>query len=120
MFKKLISLFTGKKNRVNHFEILFGHQNAGKGTHGVLVGTWVSEGKPRETAISFYFDGMGHPPKLSVAVLEEMFHHAACAGIVPSHLYSYGNLAVLRHSTDPRDSITPMNHVLPMVRSASR
>lgn len=120
MFKKLIALFSGTPKRVNNFEILFGHHTAGKGTHGVIVGTWVSEGKPRETSISFFFDGMDHPPKLSTAVMEELFHHARCAGIVPTHLYSYGNLAPMRRSNDPRDTITPMNHVIPMVRVASR
>lgn len=118
MFQKIINSLFGN-NRVCEFEVLFGAETAGKGEHGILSGTWVKEGKPRETAIPFYFVGAMHPPKLSMAVMEELFHHARFVGIVPTHIYAYGNLAQLRRTDGPRSNVTPLNHTAPVAAATA-
>lgn len=97
MIKKIVNLCLGNiNNRVNDYKILFGHECAEHGEHGTLVGTWLKEGNKTEVTISFYFEGMMLPPRIDMKVIEELFYHARRAGIVPTHLYSYANLAAVR------------------------
>lgn len=98
---KLFNIISGrdiKPNRVNEFEILFGHNAAGIGEHGAIVGTWVSEGSKMEITIPYVFKGRNIAPKLTVKVLEELFHHARMVGIVPSHLASYNGMSPVRQA----------------------
>lgn len=86
-------LFFGKQAKKHHYEILFGGATAGYGEHGTIVGTWIKEGYKSEIAIPFYIAGHKMVPKLTLDLLTEIHHHAAMAGIVVSHLYSYAGLS---------------------------
>lgn len=105
MFLK--NMFTFGANHELQYEVLFGHQCAGQGEHGAIVGTWVKEGNKSEITISFFFKGMMLPPRMSIDVIEELFYHARRAGIVPTHLYSYGGLAQVRPITEPKREVPP-------------
>lgn len=105
MFLK--NLFTFGSDRELHYEVVFGHECAGLGEHGAIVGTWVKEGNKTEITISFFFKGMMLPPRMSIDVIEELFYHARRAGIVPTHLYSYGGLAQVRPVMEHKREVPP-------------
>jgi hypothetical protein len=94
IMKKILGAlgFINTDRELKH-EVLFGHEAAGKGEHGAIVGTWLKEGARQPITISFFFRGHTHAPKMEPKVIDELFHHAKMAGIDPQHLYSYGNLA---------------------------
>ncbi|BAQ02688.1 hypothetical protein AVU38_gp160 [Ralstonia phage RSL2] len=89
--------FINTDRQLKH-EVLFGHEAAGKGEHGAIVGTWFKEGAKSPITISFFFKGHTHAPKMTPALIEELFFHAKTAGIDPTHLYSYSGLAPARAS----------------------
>jgi hypothetical protein len=88
MFQTFINWMTGR-DRTEEFEIIFGHDTAALGEHGMVIGTWLKEGKRNPICISFFFKGHIHAPKLTVSVLTELFRHARMAGIEPTHLHAY-------------------------------
>lgn len=93
--KKLIKQVFGKDRELK-YEIFFGPDAASSGEHGVIIGTWLKNGWREPIAISFFFRGHEHAPKLNPEVIEELFHQAKSAGIVPTHLYSYDGLMSAR------------------------
>lgn len=93
---KMINKLLGNDNRELKYEVLFGHEAAGKGEHGAIIGTWLKEGARNPITISFFFKGHTHAPKMTPDLIVELFHHAKTAGIDATHLYSYGGLAQVR------------------------
>lgn len=111
MFKKIINACLGRLgNRVQNYKVLFGHHCAEHGEHGTLVGTWLKEGNKTEITIPFFFDGMMLPPRISMEVVEELFYHARRAGIVPTHIYSYANMAACRPVATHKRVVAPVKH----------
>lgn len=108
-FKDLL----GKNRQLNH-EVLFGHQAASEGEHGAIVGTWIKEGHRRPITISFFFKGHIRPPKMTPELLDEIWFHAKTAGIDPTHLTSYDELAKPRGIRQP--VVAPHR---PVLRTAS-
>lgn len=101
IISKIAAAILPTSDRVNQYSVLFGHECAGLGEHGSLTGTWVKEGNRNDITIPFYFEGMMLPPRIDVDVIKELFYHARRAGIVPTHVYSYGNMAPVRSSPNP-------------------
>lgn len=75
------------------YDIRFGADAAGKKEHAVVVGTWVRLGKTQPVNITVHFEGQTYAPKLTPAVLDELWSQARLVGIVPSHIYAYDNLS---------------------------
>jgi hypothetical protein len=86
-------LMHGGTRPQHQYEILFGKAAAGHGEHGQVVGTWVKEGANNPINITFFFKGFTVPPKMDLHLMQELYHHAAMAGIVVSHVYSYNGLS---------------------------
>lgn len=89
------------KNRVLNHVVLFGHEASKEGEHGSLVGTWIKEGHRQPITISFFFKGHIRPPKMTPALLEEIWFHAQMTGIDPSHLTCYDDIARPRAARQP-------------------
>lgn len=79
------------KHQQHH--ILFGGAAAGKVEHAVIVGTWVRLGKTQNVNITIHFEGQTYAPKLTPAVMDEIWTQARHVGIVPAHIYAYDNLS---------------------------